>query len=375
MEIERRLIKNLDVPLIAVTALLILFGFVAVYSATYSLHPGDSFYYVKRQVVWAIVGVGVACLLLFTDYRHWGRYGRLIYLLTLLMLAAVPIFAPTIMGAGRWLVIGPVQIQPSEFAKLAVILTLARHLSAKESLDQPIDLVSPILHIALPMALIMLQPDLGTALVFIGILFGMLFVAGVPAKYLGVMAGAGVVVFVLTAVGSLLGWFEIIKGYQLQRLLVFLDPHSDPTGAGWNVIQSMIAIGSGGFFGKGLFGGSQTQLNFLPSRHTDFIFSVIGEEFGFLGATMLLGAYFYFLWRCIRLIGKAKDSYGVLLITGVVSMIFCHIVINIGMTLGVMPVTGLPLPFASVGGSSLVSNLLAVGIVLNVYMRRHKILF
>ena len=365
----------MDVPLIAVTFALVAFGLVAVYSATYALVPGDPFRFVRRQLLWAAGGSAAAAVLLFFDYRQWRRIARLIYFGTLLLLLSVLVIGRNIQGASRWIVIGPAQVQPSEFAKLAIIVTLARLLSSRESFHRPGDLVGPLVHVGLPMGLIMLQPDLGTALIFIGILFGMLFVAGVPVRYLVAMLAAGAGLFVAAAVVSSRGWIPIFKEYQLRRLLVFLDPYSDRTGAGWNVIQSMIAIGSGGFFGKGLFAGSQTQLNFLPARHTDFIFSVIGEELGFLGAFLLLGLYYLFLSRAVHLMNHARDNFGALIIAGVVSMIFCHVLVNVGMTLGIMPVTGLPLPFASVGGTSLVSNLLGVGMILNVHVRRHKILF
>jgi len=374
LDIERRLIRNLDIPLIATTLALVAFGLVAVYSATYSLSPQDPFFYVRRQLIWALVGIAGAAGILLTDYRQWGRFARLIYLITLAILAAVPLLAPNIQGANRWLVIGPVQLQPAEFAKLAVIVTLAKRLSLGP-IERPADLVGPLLHVALPMALIVLQPDLGTSLIFLVILFGMLYVAGTPVKYLLALGAAGVSVFLVAAFVSSQGWVPIFKEYQLRRLFIFLNPYQDRTGDGWNVIQSMIAIGSGGFFGKGLFAGSQTQLAFLPARHTDFIFSVIAEELGFLGAFCLLCLYLFLLVRGIRLVAYAKDAFGVLIITGVVSMLFGHILINVGMTLGIMPVTGLPLPFASVGGTSLVSNLLGVGMILNVHMRRHKILF
>jgi len=317
----------------------------------------------------------VAAVSLLFDYQQWARAARLIYLATLIILAAVPLFAPSIQGARRWFVVGPVQLQPSEFAKLAIIVTLARLLAAREELARPTGLIGPLIHVGLPIGLILLQPDLGTSLIFIAILFGMLFAAGVPLRYLVALVAGGAALFAVAAYASLQGWFPLLKEYQLRRLLVFLDPYSDRTGAGWNVIQSMIAIGSGGFFGKGLFSGSQTQLRFLPARHTDFIFSVIGEELGFLGAFLLLGLYFLLMWRSLRLMAQAKDTFGALIIAGVVSMIFGHVLVNVGMTLGIMPVTGLPLPFVSVGGTSLVTNLLGVAMILNVHMRRHKILF
>ena len=375
MDIERRLIRNVDWPLALTTLGLVCFGLLAIYSATYALVPGDPFYYVKRQIVGALVGVIGAGMVMAFDYHSWERFTRLAYIFTLLLLALVVLAAPTIMGAGRWIILGPVSFQPSEFAKIAIIVTLADHLARKQEVDHPFDLVSPLLHVALPMALILVQPDLGTAIVFAGILFGMLYVRGYPVRHLAALAAGGVAAFGLAVFVSSQGWLSILKDYQLRRLLVFLDPYTDRTGAGWNVIQSMIAVGSGGFFGKGLFAGSQTQLDFLPARHTDFIFSVVAEELGFLGAFLLLAGYFFLLWRAVRLMSQAKDEFGALLIVGVVSMLFFHVVINVGMTLGVMPVTGLPLPFASAGGSSLITNMAGVAIILNVHMRRHKILF
>ena len=375
LDIERRLVRNIDWVLVLTTLALVAFGLVAIYSATSALVPSDPFHYVKRQALGGALGTGLALISLLFDYRVWARYVRIIYLGIVALLAALPFLAPTIMGAGRWLVLGPVQIQPSELAKIAVIITLAHHLASKAEVDHPLDLASPLVHVGVPMALIMLQPDLGTALVFVGILFGMLYVRGFPTKYLVAVGAAGLTVFVAAAVLSLYGWLPLLKEYQVRRLLIFLNPYSDRTGSGWNVIQSMIAIGSGGFFGKGLFSGSQTQLNFLPARHTDFIFSVIAEELGFLGAISLLSLYGIFLWRCVRLVALAKDRFGALLVTGLASMILFHVLINVGMTLGVMPVTGLPLPFVSAGGTSLMTNLVAVGIALNVHMRRHKILF
>ncbi|HEX6971469.1 MAG TPA: FtsW/RodA/SpoVE family cell cycle protein, partial [Limnochordia bacterium] len=207
------------------------------------------------------------------------------------------------------------------------------------------------------------------------IVFGMLFVAGARARHLVGIAGLGALALVTSAILSRLGLLPLLREYQVKRLLVFLNPYAYKMDAGWNVIQSMIAIGSGRFFGKGLFAGSQTQLNFLPSRHTDFIFSVIGEELGFIGAFGVLALFFVLLWRTVQTIGLAKDKDGALIVTGVLSMLVCHLLINVGMTLGVMPVTGIPLPFISYGGSSFVTNAVGVALVLNVAMRRRKIMF
>lgn len=373
---DRRLLRNLDLLLIAVTLLLIGYGMVVVYSATHALGEGDNpLYYVKRQAQWCVLGIVAAAVVVGLDYRVYRKWVRIIYLGTLALLVAVIFLAPTIMGADRWLVLGPIRLQPSEFAKIAVIITLARHLEEKEDLSQFRSLISPLLHVALPMGLILLQPDFGTALVFAAIALGMLFFAGANPRHLMFLILGGIGAISLAAFLSSRGLVPLLQEYQVKRLTAFLDPYADRMGDGWNVIQSMIAIGSGGFFGKGLFGGSQTQLNFLPARHTDFIFSVIGEEFGFIGALLLLGLFVVLFWRMLRAVVVAKDRFGSLIAAGVTSMFFFHVLVNIGMTLGIMPVTGITLPFISQGGSSLFTNLIAVGLVLNVVLRRRKIQF
>ena len=278
-------------------------------------------------------------------------------------------------GAERWLALGPVRLQPSEFAKVSIILTLAAYLDRKQDLSRLSSLIGPLLHVAPPMVLIALQPDIGTALVFAAITLGMLYFAGAQPKHLFLLILAGGGAIALAGYLTLQGYVPLLKDYQVRRLAVFLDPYADPTGDGWNVIQSMIAIGSGGFFGKGLFGGSQTQLNFVPARHTDFIFSVIGEEFGFLGATFILFLFALLIWRLLRVTVLAKDRYGMLIAGGITSMFFFHILVNVGMTLGVMPITGITLPFLSQGGSSLMANLICIGIASNIVMRRRKIHF
>lgn len=377
MSLNRRLLRNLDLALVGSVVLLTMVGFLVVLSATQGLaRPGgDPYYFLKKQAAWAVVGATAAAFVLSVDYRTLGRFVRPIYASVIVLLIAVLVLAPRIMGVESWLVLGPLRLQPSEIAKIGIILTLSKHLDGKEGLGRVRDLVSPLLHIALPLGLILLQPDLGTALVFVGILFGMLFVAGARPAHLLSMAGLGVAGMIGSVFLSRLGVLPLLKEYQIKRLLVFLNPYAYEMDAGWNVIQSMIAIGSGRFFGKGLFGGSQTQLDFLPARHTDFIFSVIGEELGFLGAFTVLALFFILLWRTVNTITWAKDRQGALIVTGVLSMLLCHLVINVGMAIGLMPITGIPLPFISYGGSSFLTNAIGVALVMNVYMRRQKILF
>ena len=376
-EIPRRYWRNLDIPLILVVLGLILLGLVVIYSASASRMLNlnvDPFYYVKRQTVAGCAGIIGLIVVLSIDYRAWRRWTKISYLGTVLVLAVILIAGKVAQGSQRWLSFGGFNLQPSELAKIVMIIALA-HLLEKESSIEGRKILYPFFLIGVPMALIALQPDLGTAMVFIGIVFTMTFVAGGNLRHLAIIAGIGIC---FAAAAILLSYYDIIRiiqPYQLRRLLVFLDPYADPTGSGWNVIQSMIAIGSGGFFGKGYLNGTQSQLYFLPANHTDFIFSVAAEEFGFIGASAILLLYALLIWRGIKIAVLAKDRFGTLLAVGCVSYFVCHIVINIGMTVGIMPITGLPLPFLTYGGSTLLTSLLAVGILLNVGLRRQKIMF
>lgn len=374
----KKAIQHLDVSILLLVASLLVFGLVILYSATkfsIGVALGDPYYFVKRQSAWTVLGLGVLIAMLSVDYHVFGRYHRLIYGGSLGILVLVLILGKSIAGTQGWFRLGPVGLQPAEFAKIGIIITLARHLEKKEQLNQLRNLITPFLHAGIPILLILKQPDFGTAMVFVGILFGMLFIAGACPKQLGIIAASGVGAIGVAAFLTKKGIVEILAPHQVGRILVFLDPYAYRTGAGWNVIQSMIAIGSGGLFGKGLFHGSQAQLNFLPAHHTDFIFSVVAEELGFIGAFGLLSLYVLLLWRGLRIVALARDTYGANLAAGVVSMLLFHLLINVGMTLGVMPVTGIPLPFMSYGGSSLLANLAGIGLLLNVYMRRRKIMF
>lgn len=376
MLIDRRMLRSLDGWLSFASIGLVLFGLLAVHSATHNIGPGLFSSFFKRQVVWTVIGLGLTTIMLTFDYRYFARFSRVLYLGSLTVLALVAIGGHTSMGAQRWLSFGPLPpIQPSEFVKVALIITLAKHLEQKDNLDHWQGLISPLVHMGIPVFLILLQPDLGSTIIFAGITLGMLFVAGAKPTHLLGLVGGSIGLGTIAALVSRAGWLPLLKDYQLKRLLVFLDPYAYRHSDGWNIIQSMIAIGSGRFFGKGLFAGSQTQLNFLPSRHTDFIFSVVGEELGFLGAIALLGLYFLFLWRSIKTIAEVDNRFGRLLVAGVFSMFLSHLLINVGMSLGVMPVTGKPLPFISYGGSSTLANYMALGILLNVNIRRRKIHF
>jgi rod shape determining protein RodA len=379
MAVDRRFLKNLDWTLIAATLILIAAGIVIVYSATRSnpsLTGGDPLAYVKKQIIAAIIGIVMVIGLMSFDYHlsDRGYYG--IYIFNLLFLIAVLAFGKVVNGAKSWFHIGPLGIQPSEFAKIFLILTLARHLSAKDSLSSFWDLITPFLLVGIPLIFIMLQPDLGTAMVLVAILFGMLYLAGARPLHLGAIVLS--VVVIITGWALLSKFFGVpfpLQPYQIARLTAFVNPEKYYDGAGYNVIQSMTAVGSGRFLGKGLFNSTQGRLGFLPEHHTDFIFAIFGEEFGFLGCFLLLLCYLLLIWRGIKIASQAKDLYGSLIAGGVVSMYLFHILINVGMNIGIMPITGIPLPFISAGGTSMMVNLLGIGLLLNVWTRRHKIMF
>ncbi len=370
--IDHRLTRNADWPLLAAVLVLVGVGVLSVYSATrgWLLDSGlDQHYYLTRQIMWVAFGLIGLAVALYFDYHLLEEISLVFYVVAVGLLLLVLVVGKTVSSAQSWLAIGPLEsLQPSELAKLAVIIRLATMLQREDEPNTWKGLLTPVIYAGIPLGLVLLQPDLGTAMVFAGILLGMLLLAGAPLRFIGAMIG-------LVAAVSPVVYVFFLKDYQKARFLAFINPYNDPLKSGFNVIQAMIAVGSGQFFGKGLFSGTQTQLNFVPEHHTDFIFSVIGEEFGFLGSVFVLGAYFVVMWRGVRIMSKARERFGALLAGGVLSLLVFHLLINVGMNLGIMPVTGIPLPFLSYGGSSLITTLTAVGLLLNVGMRRQKILF
>ena len=394
----RRLFKSLDPTLIGATFIIVLFGLVIVGSAStdYSwlkqlgldidkLQNASILQrllwmnkeYMNKQIIWFILGVAAAVAVVYIPYEDWRKYTKYLYVINLLILGAVLVLGQTSMGAERWINLGPFVFQPSEFAKIIMIITLADFMAQREEhLGSIRELAPCFVFWSVPLLLIMAQPDLGTSLVFVAVLFVMLFVVTSRAPLvLGVFASALGAVVALVWSHFKFGTWLPLHDYQLKRLVIFIDPWSDAQGAGYHVIQSQIAIGSSGFWGRGLLRGSQSFLEFLPIRHTDFIFSVLAEELGFLGALALLILYALFLYRAIRIAAEAKDTYGSLLATGIVGMFTFHILVNIGMTVSIMPVTGLPLPMFSYGGSSMIANMIAVGILLNIHLRSQRNIF
>jgi rod shape determining protein RodA len=367
--LERPWYVSFNYRLAAAAIALSAFGLVAIRSAT--LHAPDARGDFAHQVAYLVVGAIAMGAMAFIDYHVWYRFSKPIYIIALVMLAAVRLAGHEALGAQRWIGVGPLVFQPSEPAKLLVVLSVAAILAnPKRTLKKWTDLVLPIAAVAAPALLVLMQPDLGTALVLIVILTAMLFFA-LPnlAQF-----GAYVVGMVTLGAGAVLSPF-FLKGYQRQRLLVFLDPKHDPQGSGWSLIQSKIAVGSGELFGKGLYNGTQTQLGFVPEHATDFIFTVIGEEFGFVGSAVLLGLYALLLGMGMLAVNAARDKFGLLVAVGIVAMFAFQVLVNIGMTIGIMPITGIPLPFISYGGSSLVTCLASVGVLLNIHLQRTRMTF
>ena len=366
---NKRWLRRMAFTLIAATLAIILMSLVIIGSATHVNAPsGQRYWFVQRQGFFALLNCALAFFLMNFDYKMLQRYGNRLYIFNLIMLLAVMFLGHSALGAQRWIQLGPITLQPSEFSKLIMIVSLAALLEDKiGKLNTVHDLLPIAAYVGVPFLLVMKQPDLGTSLVFMAIFFGMIFACGVNLKLLGWIFASGLACLPIL--------WHFLKDYQKMRIMVFLDPNVDPLGSGYHIIQSKIAIGSGMLFGKGLFGGTQSQLNFLPENHTDFIFAVVGEELGFIGAAFLLLLYLVLLWRGIKIARDASDTFGMLLAVGITSMLAFHVLVNVGMTTGIMPVTGIPLPLMSYGVSSLTTNIMAIAILLNIHMKKQKLLF
>jgi rod shape determining protein RodA len=366
--IDRRLLKNLNYQLLLIMFILCFYGLLVISSASQGIGIDDSFYYVRKQIIGISIGLVAMIAVLCIDYINYYRWSWYLYACNLIFLGLVLFIGSEGGGAYRWINLKVFDFQPSELSKLIIIITLAALLMDYE--EKPKSISSVLIffsHVLIPMILIFLQPDLGTALVFIAIFFGMLYFAGLTWKHLLPVVCAGLAFLPLL-------WTRLLP-YQKMRLVVFFNPELDPLGYGYQLKQSMIAIGSGGVTGKGIYQGTQAGLQFLPEPYTDFIFSVLGEELGFLGAVVLLLLYFFLIYHILKIGSYSKDTFGAYICVGVAVMLVFQILVNIGMTLSIMPVTGIPLPFMSYGGNAMLVNMLSIGIVLNIGMRRHKIQF
>lgn len=408
-----RMLKLSDLFLWIAVGFLIVVGFFAIFSSTYSMQlkfGGDSFYFVKRQLVSLLIGTIGMIVFAYLDYKRLKRAAPFLYVFMLVLLAAILFLKTGSHGTQRWFQLGAFSFQPSELSKIIMVICLASFFSVRNKLATLWENVFVVFLVGLPFLLIFKQPDLGTALVFILILAGMLVASWSSPKLL---------VFLLTPMASILlrplfplwiiyllaimltlflsralvwDWvlilsinvgvgvampfiWEILKPYQRQRIISFLNPASDPYGAGYHSLQSKIAIGSGGIFGKGFLRGTQTQLHFIPEQYSDFIFSAIGEEMGLIGAGLVLLLFAVVIWRALFIAASSSDSFGCLLALGIAAMTGFHMLANIGMTIGLLPVVGMPLPFISYGGSSLLMNLISIGILQSISMRRQKLIF
>ncbi|HWZ58249.1 MAG TPA: rod shape-determining protein RodA [Gemmatimonadaceae bacterium] len=401
---DRRAIP--DYPTVALALLLSIYGILMVYSAGQTDAPNVAQRLWHYQVVWLCIGLLCAFVVSRASVRlmEWAAWPT--YLAVLCILALLPIFgsgAGTAASSSAWLTIHGHRIgQPSELAKLAVVLMLARTLAARKDAPKSLlELWQPALVVGIPWIFVFLQPDLGSSIVFIGIFFAMLFWFGVPWQLLLLVASPGISLILAFSTGIWTAWFLVLialvwaykpylwegvtvvlanvfmgiaapllwdhlKPYQRNRLLVFLDPSSDPRASGYHVIQSQVAIGSGGWLGKGFTLGTQKRLAFLPAQHTDFIFAVVGEELGFIGVTIALTIFLVLFLRCVRIATRANDTFSSLVAFGLTASWFVHVGENVGMTLNLMPIAGIPLPFFSYGGSFMLASWLAIGMLVRI---------
>ena len=350
--------KDFDWVLLAVTVAIFIAGLLLLFSAIYSRNID----FIIRQIAWFLIGALFFIGIININYRKIISLGYVFYFFSLILLLVVFFFGSKRLGAQRWLELGYFNLQPSEFAKLFITLALIQYLTEQKSKNGFGNIIVAFFIMIIPFVLILAQPDLGTALMLVPVFFVLLYIWGARLKHLFFIIVGGLM-------ASPLAWF-LLKDYQKERLMVFMNPDIDPIGAGYTVIQSRIAIGSGGVFGKGWLSGTQNQLNFLTERHTDFIFSVAGEELGFVGSAILVVMYYIMIRRAIEIARKTDDPCGILVACGMATIIGIQVIVNISMTMGFMPVVGLPLPLVSYGGSSLLVTMIALGLLESVSIHR-----
>ncbi|MDP2972776.1 MAG: rod shape-determining protein RodA [Deltaproteobacteria bacterium] len=361
--IDRRLFIHFDWGLLGIVLLIASIGILNLYSVTSNGETTGTPLYLK-QVLWLAIGLGAMLIIAFVEYRFYTDFAYIIYTTAVVLLILVLGYGIITSGAQRWVKMGPLTFQPSEFVKISLIIALAKFFQrypGREGYSLK-HLAFPFFLLFLPMILILKQPDLGTAIILLLVFFSILIFVKVRWSSLITLGVIGVSILPLV--------WRFLKDYQKRRIITFFNPDLDPLGAGYHLIQSKIAVGSGGIIGKGFMKGTQCKLGFLPEQHTDFIFSALGEEWGLVGCFIVIGLYFLLILWGLRIAVGSKDRFGAILCFGVVAMLFWHTFINIGMVLGLMPVVGIPLPLLSYGGSFLLSTLIGIGLLLNVSMRR-----
>lgn len=364
------ILRQVDWLLVIGIAALAGYGLWAIAGVTSHEVSGQPHYYLAKQELYTAVGAVAFLIAAALHPDLYRRYWRAIYLIAILTLLLVPLLGVAKRGSRRWLQIGSFQFQPSEFAKLLVVLALAGFLAERgRALRDRSTVFGVLILVAIPTGLVFIQPDFGTALVYGAVTAAVLLVAGTRWLHLGTLVaatlvGAALLVWALPALGV-----QVLRPYQTQRLTGFIHPSFDPSHATYNVAQSKVALGAGGLHGRGTMGSTQTALGFLPENHTDFIFAAIGEGHGFVGTSILLALYLFVVWRGLRALAGAGDGYGAVVIGGIVATLVFQVFVNVGMTMGIAPITGIPLPLVSVGGSSLIANLAALGVLIGVQMR------
>ncbi|MBU0995704.1 MAG: rod shape-determining protein RodA [Proteobacteria bacterium] len=364
---DRRLIEYFDWVLLGVTLLLGLMGMGILYSAVAAGEIIPNRVLFIKQLIWFGAGLVLMFFSFLINYKNLDRWGIWLYIASIALLASVLVFGKLVGGSQRWLVLGPVTMQPSEIAKLAVIIFLAKYYAKYSNINGMSlrELIKPFLIVLIPFMLIVKQPDLGTAMLIVLIAASMTIFVRIERRTLISIMSVCIVTIPLI-------WF-LLKGYQKQRILTFLNPDRDPLGAGYHIIQSKIAIGSGMITGKGFLKGTQNVLSFLPEQHTDFILSVLAEEWGFVGTGLIVLIYLLLIVWGLNIAHGCREPFGVILSVGITSMLFWQVFINIAMVMGLMPVVGVPLPLISYGGSSVITTIISIGILININMRRFMV--
>ncbi|MGA1876218.1 MAG: rod shape-determining protein RodA [bacterium] len=359
---DRRLLTNFDWSVFIAALFLTTCGVCLIYSATYNAELSVKNIYL-RQIYWSLIALTGFTIVICIDYHHIARYGLILYLLNISLLIYLLVRGSSRAGVHRWITFMGISFQPSEFTKIAFVLVASGYLARRCKEDiRSREMAILLLLLGLPLLLIAKQPDLGTAIVLVPIFMVILLVAEVPLKWLISLSGTGLIATPII--------WRHLKPYQINRILSFIKPDLDPLGIGYQVLQSRIAVGAGGISGQGFLAGTQSQLRFIPQHHTDFIFSVLAEEWGFIGSIVVIGLFLFIILKGIDIALHARDRLGTIIAMGIVTAFTFHVITNIGMVIGIMPITGIPLPFLSYGGTSLVTNMAAIGMLLNIRMRR-----
>jgi rod shape determining protein RodA len=360
---DRRLIQNFDWVLVLILLLIAGVSLTNLYSATYPIWDAGGRQIFLKQIYWFLIGFAFFFTMILFDYHYIERMAYPIYILSLGLLVVVLVIGSIFYGSQRWISMGGITFQPSEFAKIALVIILSKFFAGQEYTEYRLrDLWRPFLFVAVPFVLIVKQPDLGTALMLV-------IIAASIILFMKVNWRSMLILIFMTAPVIPLVWFTL-KGYQQKRILTFLNPENDPLGSGYHIMQSMIAVGSGFLWGKGYLKGTQTRLHFLPEQHSDFAFSVLAEEWGFAGSFTLILLYLILIMWGLSIAKNSKDMFGSVLSVGIISIIFWQLVINISMTIGLLPVVGIPLVFFSSGGSSIISTMIGMGLLMSISMRR-----